>query len=42
MDTLNTPDADIEAEALPETIVPTDVTKVYLGGLFLLALLATC
>jgi predicted PurR-regulated permease PerM len=42
MDTPKTLEADIVAEELPDVIVPTDIKKVFQGGLFLLALLATC
>jgi len=34
--------ADIEAEELPDLPVPTDIKKVFQGGLFLLAVLAAC
>lgn len=43
MDAPNTTlETEIKAEDLPDDIVPTDISKVFLGGLFLLALLATC
>jgi len=42
METPNSPRTDIEAEELPDMIVPRDIKTVFQGGLFLLALLAAC
>jgi predicted PurR-regulated permease PerM len=42
MDTQNTLQPDIEAEELPDVVVPTDIKTVFQGGLFFLALLAAC
>jgi len=42
METLNTVPPDIEAEELPDTIVPSDIGPVFQAGQFLLMLLATC
>jgi predicted PurR-regulated permease PerM len=42
METPNTLRADIEAEALPEAIMPSDFRSVFQGGQFLLMLLAAC
>ena len=43
MESLHTPQADIEAEELPEATGPTaDIRTVFQGGQFLLMLLAAC
>jgi len=42
METPGTLRTDIEAEALPDVVVPRDIKTVFQGGLFLLALLAAC
>jgi predicted PurR-regulated permease PerM len=42
METTNTLQTDINAEELPDVIVPTDMKKVFQGGQFLLMLLAAC
>jgi predicted PurR-regulated permease PerM len=42
METLNTLQADIEAEELPDVIGPTDFKTVFQGGQFLLMLLVAC
>jgi len=42
METPDTPHTDIEAEEPPDIPVPPDMKTVFQGGLFLLALLASC
>src|SRR4029077_19272450 len=42
METPDTLRPDIEAQALPDTIVPSDFGSVFQGGQFLLMLLAAC
>jgi predicted PurR-regulated permease PerM len=42
METSNTLQGEIEAEALPETTMPSDVGSVFQAGQFLLMLLAAC
>src|SRR6476646_1821175 len=42
METLNTVPPDIEAEELPDTIVPSDIGPVFQAGQFILMLLAAC
>src|ERR1700719_3923657 len=42
METPNTLPANVEAEELPDTIVPSDIRSVFQGGQFLLMLLAAC
>ena len=42
METPNTLQADGEAEALPDTIMPSDIRPIFQGGQFLLMLLAAC
>ena len=42
METLETPQTDVEPEELPDIPVPTDMKTVFLGGLLFLALLAAC
>jgi len=42
METLETPQTDIEPEELPDISAPTDMKTVFLGGLLFLALLAAC
>src|SRR3977135_2942741 len=42
METPNTLQDNIEAEALPDTLVPSDIRSVFLAGQFILMLLAAC
>jgi predicted PurR-regulated permease PerM len=42
METPNILQDNIEAEALPDTLVPSDIRSVFLAGQFILMLLAAC